>query len=165
MVRLDVIPLPVRFMYLRIRKAEKDDAEIIARNVVAMASDANGITLSPEIVLQGVNGLFEKPELGFYLVAESDGDIVGSLVVVYEWSDWRNGVHWWIHSVYVDPARRRKGIYRQMYEFLKEEARSDPRNVSLNLSVNKNNQTARMTYESLGMKESNQVVYNTPDLK
>ena len=151
-------------MDLTIRNAEKSDIDSIAKNVLAMALDGSGVELVEGIVLKGVRSIFEKPDLGFYVVAESNKKIVGSLVIVFEWSDWRNGVHWWIHSVYVDPNHRRKGIYRKMYHFEKNQSKADPHAMSVNLSVNKNNEVARKTYESLGMVESSSVIYHARDL-
>ena len=37
-------------------------------------------------------------------------------MITFEWSDWRNGVFWWIQSVYVDPAWRRQNVFRRMHE-------------------------------------------------
>lgn len=151
-------------MEITVRQATKADAQIIARNVVSMAQDGSGVILSPEVVLQGVESLFEKPELGFYVVAEKESKIIGSLVIVFEWSDWRNGVYWWIHSVYVNPEDRRKGVYAKMYQYIKEKAQNDKNVKGLNLSVNKDNKTARSAYEKLGMIESKSVIYNAIDV-
>ncbi len=148
-----------------IRRAEESDLEVIAENVMAMALESRGIVLSAESVGQAVRTLFERSEMGFYVVAESRGEIVGSLLVTFEWSDWQNGVYWWIQSVYVRPEQRRKGIYRRLYEYVRERAVADPQVVGLNLYVYKENEVARKTYEALGMRESHSLMYHTPDLR
>jgi GNAT superfamily N-acetyltransferase len=148
-----------------IRLAEKTDLEAIAENVVAMALESDGTELSAEKVTQAVEALFEKPELGFYVVAEFRGKAVGSLLVTFEWSDWHNGVYWWLQSVYVRPGQRRKGVYRRLYEYVRKRALSDPQVVGLNLYVYKENRVARGTYEALGMRESHSLIYHTPGLK
>jgi hypothetical protein len=74
-----------------IRRATRDDAQSIARFNQVMARETEGKELNPERVLAGVYGLLEKPELGFYLVATHEDRIAGSLMVTYEWSDWRCG--------------------------------------------------------------------------
>jgi GNAT superfamily N-acetyltransferase len=148
-----------------IRPAEESDLAVIAENVLAMALESRSIELSAAKVAQAANTLFEKPELGFYVVAESHGEIVGSLLVTFEWSDWHNGVYWWIQSVYVRPDQRRKGVYRRLYEYVREKALSDPQVVGLNLYVYKENKVARRAYEALGMRESRSLMYHTPDLK
>ena len=97
---------------LTIRRATVDDAETLARFNEAMAAETEDKTLDPDTVRAGVRAVFDKPEQAFYLVAERDGSIIGSLMITTEWSDWRNANFWWIQSVYVRPAARRAGIYR-----------------------------------------------------
>ena len=46
-------------------------------------------------------------------------------MITYEWSDWRNGLFWWIQSVYVAPDWRRRGVYRGLYEYVQEQAASE----------------------------------------
>ncbi len=152
-------------MEVLIRAAQADDLTIITDNVVAVALEAQEMRLRPEVVARAVRTLFERPELGFYLVAESRGEIVGSLLVSFEWSDWQNGVYWWLQSVYVRPDHRRRGVFRQLYETVRERAATDPGVVGLNLYVHKNNKTARNTYRSVGMKATDSLIYCTPDLK
>ena len=53
---------------------------------------------------------------GFYLGSEAEVGVVGTLLVTYEWSDWRNGWFWWIQSVYIDGNWRREGIYTTLFE-------------------------------------------------
>ena len=148
-----------------VRLAEKSDLDVIAENVMAMALESGGIELSAAKVAQAVRTLFRKPELGFYVVAESRGEIVGSMLVTFEWSDWYNGVYWWLQSVYVRSDHRRKGIYRHLYGHVRERALSDPQVVGLNLYVSKENNVARRTYEALGMRASHSLMYHAPDLK
>lgn len=152
-------------MVLNIRRAKESDLDVVSRNVVAMAHDGRGIELSPSVVEEAVRTLFKRPELGFYLVAESGDAIVGSLLITYEWSDWRNGVYWWIQSVYVAPDHRKQGVYGQMHRWVEQEIGKDPGAVGLNLYVYKENAPARAAYESLGMQPSNSLIYYAPDPK
>jgi ribosomal protein S18 acetylase RimI-like enzyme len=156
-MELEMIPL--------IRRAKNSDLDVIAGNVMAMALESRGIDLCPENVRQAVRALFRRSEMGFYVVAESRGDIVGSLLVTFEWSDWHNGMYWWIQSVYVRPDQRRKGMYRRLYEYVRGRAASDPQVVGLSLYVDKDNDVACRVYEALGMRESHSLMYHTPDLK
>ena len=105
--------------------------------------------------------LLRSPQYGFYVVAEhygeqeNQGEVVASLLVTYEWSDWRNGLFWWIQSVYVKPRFRRQGVYRRLYEFVKSRAAAEEPNVrGFRLYVEKENRIAQQTYERLGMTET-----------
>ena len=117
-----------------------------------MAWETEEKKLEPEIVLPAVEAVFQDPSRGQYLVAEStDALVVASLLITYEWSDWRNSNMWYIQSVYVAPNHRRKGIFGRMYrEVVQQAKKQDVRFVRL--YVETENQRAQATYESLGMK-------------
>ena len=135
-----------------IRRATRDDAQTLARFNSAMAMETEAKSLDPRRVLAGVHGLLEKPELGFYLIATHEGRVAGSLMVTYEWSDWRCGVFWWVQSVYVVPEFRRQGVYRSLYQHLKDLATQDGGVCGFRLYVEEENFRAQKTYESLGMR-------------
>lgn len=136
----------------------RDAAAIVAFNQ-AMARETEGKELSPDILSAGVEALFDRPEYGFYLVAEAEKKIVGCLMVTYEWSDWRNGLFWWIQSVYIHPDFRRRGIYRRMYEEVKRRAQQEDDVRGFRLYVEKENARAQNTYQSLGMSETHYQLY------
>ena len=152
-------------MSITIRKAQEKDIDTIAHNVLEMAFEGSQTTLSHETVSNGVKSLFKKPELGFYIVAEIEGKVVGSLVVVNEWSDWENGIRWWIHSVYVTPEYRRQGIYTDMYGYVKKEAELSNEIIGLSLFVSKDNEKAQNAYKHAGMREIDKIVYTDDDVK
>ncbi|MCE5272842.1 GNAT family N-acetyltransferase [bacterium] len=144
---------------LAIRPAVAADSALIARFNAAMAEETEGRALDRARLLAGVEGLIARPEYGFYLVAEWSGEPAACLLVTYEWSDWRNGLFWWVQSVYVSPEHRRKGIYRAMYSRVRELAQADRLVCGLRLYVETDNTAARQTYESLGMREAHYRMY------
>ena len=139
---------------IKIRKAKSADAGSIADFNIAMALETENKKLSPAKIGPGVRALFSKPEYGFYIVAEIDGAVAGSLMVTYEWSDWRNGLFWWIQSVYVRPEFRRNGVYRAMFSYIKDLAGQNPGICGCRLYVEQDNVVAQKTYKSLGMEET-----------
>ena len=144
---------------ISIRQGLTSDADRLAEFNSSMAFETEGIKLLPEVIGAGVNRLISDPNLGYYLVAESEGQIVASLMVTTEWSDWRNGLFWWIQSVYVIPEFRRKGLYRKLYEKVKELAAADPSICGFRLYVEKENTVAQRTYENVGMHETEYKMY------
>jgi ribosomal protein S18 acetylase RimI-like enzyme len=76
------------------------------------------------------------------------------MMITYEWSDWRNGVFWWIQSVYVAPAWRRQGVFRGLYRHALDQARAQGSVCGLRLYVESANEGARRTYEELGMTKT-----------
>ena len=144
---------------LRIRKAQAADADHIAAFNRAMASETEGKTLIPELIAAGVRRLLAEPALGFYAVAEHEGEVVGCLMVTNEWSDWRNGWWWWIQSVYVAPEARRSGVFRALYVHVETQARDTPGVCGLRLYVEKDNARAQATYAALGMLDARYRVF------
>ncbi len=144
---------------LLIRWAGPGDRDIIAKNNRATAKETENIELDEQTSLLGVSAVFNNPSRGFYLLAESDGVIVGQLMITYEWSDWRNGLFWWIQSVFVDPAWREKGVFSSLYGYLKEKAEEDPEVCGLRLYVFEKNDKAQKVYADLGMERPGYELY------
>ncbi|MCV2885568.1 GNAT family N-acetyltransferase [Aestuariibacter sp. AA17] len=144
---------------MQIRTALPSDQGAIVAFNQAMAEETEGKRLDENTLSQGVAKVLNDQSKGFYLVAEVDGNIAGSLMVTYEWSDWRNGTFYWIQSVYVMPEFRRKGIYKALYEQVKTLAEENADVCGYRLYVEKDNLVAQQTYVSLGMQESYYLMY------
>ncbi len=144
---------------IHIRKATPDDARGIADFNRKMALETEGAKLDPETTLAGASRLIQDRSLGFYLIAECAREIAGLLMITTEWSDWRNGVFWWIQSVYVPPRWRRKGVYRRLYEEVKNLAAENPDVCGYRLYVERENTAAQSTYRSVGMTETRYKMY------
>ena len=150
---------------VKIRIASLKDASTIAEFNKAMALETENKILNPEVLLQGVTSVLKKPELGFYVVAELNNKVVGCLMITTEWSDWRNGVFWWIQSVYIHPEHRRCGIYSKMYEHIKIIAAENSQVCGFRLYVDQENEIAQKGYVSLGMKKTNYILFEEILLK
>lgn len=148
---------------ISIRLADARDLETLVQFNQAMARETEAKELDQDVLTAGVKNLLGNNQHGFYVVAEqSDSksiEVIGSLMVTYEWSDWRNGLFWWIQSVYIKPRFRRRGIYRQLYRFVKELARREQDVRGFRLYVEKENHIAQRTYEQLGMAETHYLMY------
>lgn len=140
------------------RRAEIADAEAFVRFNQAMAWETEQLRLDAGKLLEGVTGLFQQPQYGFYVVAECDGQIAGGLMITFEWSDWRNQVFWWIQSVYVLPEFRGQGVYRSLYEGVKAMAR-EQNCCGFRLYVEHSNEAAQAVYAKLGMERSHYLMF------
>lgn len=146
-------------MDIQIRRATLADAGRIADHNQAMARETENIQLDPERLRLGVDAVLRDPAKGFYTVAEAEAQVVGQMMVTFEWSDWRNGTFWWVQSVYVEPAYRRRGVYRRLYEHVLNAAK-DRRDVcGVRLYVDKDNRTAQQVYQRLGMNSAQYAMY------
>ena len=142
-----------------IRRATLEDAQALADFNREMAKETENIELLPEVIAAGVKAMIERPQMGFYLVAEDQGELQASLMITTEWSDWRNGLLWWIQSVYVRPDYRRKGLYRLLYQQVKKLAETETGVCGFRLYVEHDNHVAQKTYEALGMQQTAYKIY------
>ena len=136
---------------IEIRPGRRKDASNIADFQIRMAKETEDFALDRPTVEKGVHAVFDDPHKGAYWIAELDGDVVGCLLTVPEWSDWRNGTVLWIHSVYVIPRARRRGVFRMMYETLKTTVEQSADLRGLRLYVEQENERAQKTYNAMGM--------------
>lgn len=146
-------------MDITIRPGLLFDIDVIADFQVKMAWETEKMKLDPPVVNKGVAAVFDDPSKGKYWLAEVKGEVVGCLLTVPEWSDWRNGTVLWIHSVYVKPDFRKHGVYRKLYSHLKEMVQTSTDLRGLRLYVDKTNGPAQKVYESLGMSGEHYHLY------
>ena len=138
-------------MSVTIRSARPSDAPVIVEFNVRLARETEEKQLDPAILASGVAAVLADASRGRYFVAERDDEVVGQLMITYEWSDWRNGWIWWLQSVYVHPEFRRQGVFRALFEKLRSEAEADPGVVGLRLYVEEHNTRAHATYRSFDL--------------
>jgi len=136
---------------IHVRQAEASDRDTIVEFQVRLAKESEGLDLDRAKVTQGVQAVFDRPNLGMYWVAQSGDLVVACLLTIPEWSDWRNGTVVWIHSLYVLPEFRHKGIFRAMIENLRSQVRASKDLIGLRLYVDKRNTAAQQVYKRLGM--------------
>lgn len=145
--------------HINVRRAERRDAAHIVGFQQSMALETEGKALGESLISAGVDAVFADPDKGFYLVAETGGAVVGSLMITYEWSDWRNATFWWIQSVFVDADYRRRGVYTAMHDHVLTQARESDDICGVRLYVERSNHVAQQTYKSLGMAHSHYDLY------
>jgi len=148
---------------LRIRPAHASDTALLARWAAAMAWETEHKALDPDTVRAGIAAGIADPARARYFVAmdeslaagrETIAAAVGTLMLTREWSDWRNGEWWWIQSVYVDEAHRRRGVFSALYRHVAALARATDGVIGLRLYVERGNAAAQRTYAALGMVDA-----------
>mgnify|MGYP001234382428 FL=1 len=141
-------------MNLIIRKASNNDINTIVTFNYLMAKETETILLDKNIVKLGVKSVITDPSKAQYWIAENNNEIIGQLMVTYEWSDWRNGDMWWISSVYVTENFRRRGVFSALYKHIEHMAKENLGCCGIRLYIEKHNERAQKTYLSLGMNDS-----------
>lgn len=136
------------------------DHSFIVEAQLKMALETENLSLDPSTVEKGVLAVLQDEHKGQYYVFKGDDlKTYGCLLTIPEWSDWRNGKVLWIHSVYVSEEARGNGIYKKMYEFLKEKVLEDKNLRGLRLYVDKTNLRAEKVYQKCGMSNEHYSLY------
>ena len=148
---------------LVIRTASHPDLDTLVQFSAAMAMETEGRQLDLDRLRRGTLAVLECTRHGFYLVAElataDTRQVIGQLLITYEWSDWRNADFWWIQSVYVHPDWRRNGVYRRMHRSIVERARGRTDVCGVRLYVERENRAAHTVYARVGLLPSKYDVF------
>ena len=144
---------------ISIREGSISDTPTIAKFQTQMALETESKILKESTIRQGVESVLKCPNKGFYIIAETDSQIIGSLLVTFEWSDWRNGWFFWIQSVFVDAKYRRQGVYRVMHSEVIRRTKASGNCCGIRLYVEKDNRNAQKVYKTLGMYETDYYLY------
>lgn len=136
---------------ITIRASKPEEYAVIVQFQCLMAKETENLILSDQEVSKGVQHILNNPELGQYIVAEYQKDIVACLLIQFEWSDWRNKTVIWLHSLYVKNEYRQSGIFKKMYDFIKAMVNNDMRYAGIRLFVDKTNTNAQKAYWAVGM--------------
>lgn len=142
-----------------IRKANINDVNKIAEYNYNLAFETEDKKLNMEVLIKGVSALLEDKNKGVYHVCEIDGKVVGQIMYTFEWSDWRDGTFLWVQSVYVDKKHRGKGVFRALYNYVKNICDNDEKICGIRLYVERENYIAQKTYRNLGMEECSYYMY------
>ena len=147
---------------INIREANKGDLTILVQNNQALAEETEALLLDKDLLREGIEQALKRVEC-HYFVAVVGEKVVGQTMITYEWSDWRNGIIWWIQSVYVLSAHRKQGIFRVLFKHIENLAKVNPQVKALRLYVMHNNNAGQDTYQSLGMNDSGYIVFEKED--
>src|SRR5262245_10744529 len=118
-------------MPLVIRPATPADIPVMIEYNCCLARETEHKELDPAVLEAGVRAALADPNKGPYFLADLDGEVVGQMQITYEFSDWRNGWIWWIQGVYVRADARGRGVFRALFEHVREAARRDPKVIPL----------------------------------
>jgi ribosomal protein S18 acetylase RimI-like enzyme len=143
-----------------VRDAHKKDINSIVEFQINMAEETENLILHEDVITPGVEAVFDDHNKGRYFVAEYEDDIAGSLLITYEWSDWRNGMVLWIQSVYVKTEYRGKAIFKAFYKHIQKIMNDNPEEYKgIRLYVDKTNIGAQKVYDAVGMNGNHYQMY------
>lgn len=144
---------------ITVRRATMSDLDALATFNLGIALETEGRRLDPDVLRAGLTRVLVDPSLGFYTVAETGGAVVGCTLITFEWSDWRNGMIWWIQSVYVASHARGNGVFSAIHRRLDEESRSTPGVLGFRLYVEEDNHRAQEVYRRRGLDRTRYIIF------
>lgn len=147
------------FPKVYIRNAISSDISTIVEYNLALAKETENRQISEEVLKLGIVNALKRNDC-HYFVAEVKGKVIGQTMITNEWSDWKNGVIWWLQSVYVTPEYRKKSVFKRIFQYVETLGKRDPLVKGLRLYVMKNNQLAQVVYRKLGIDDSSYIVYD-----
>ncbi|HQL57805.1 MAG TPA: GNAT family N-acetyltransferase [Myxococcota bacterium] len=143
-----------------LEKAQLKDLDTIISFNRSMAKETEGKDLDLQTATSGVKAVLSDPNRGFYLIVRDELDnLVGQLMVTFEWSDWRSGWFWWIQSVYVRLDSRNRGVYAALHCKVLEMAKEQKDVVGLRLYVDSDNHVAQAAYQALEMEQTRYLLF------
>ena len=149
-------------MSIVVRAATRADLDHIVDYNFRLARETENKTLERSTLARGVEAVLDDAALGRYFVAQTGGSApAGQLLITYEWSDWRNGMFWWLQSVYVAPEHRRSGVFSALYAHVLAAAREATNVCGIRLYVERENCRAASTYRALGFRDAGYQVMET----
>lgn len=139
---------------MKVRPAVSVDIKKIVEFQLSMAKESESTDLNEKLLLRGVTAVLNDSQKARYFVAEENKKLIGCFMVTAEWSDWRAGYFIWLQSVYVLPEFRKKGVFTDMYEYLKTIIEENVDYCGIRLYVDDDNDIAKKSYLKLGMADS-----------
>jgi GNAT superfamily N-acetyltransferase len=112
------------------------------------------MVLEHRTVVSAMDRLLRDPSRGFYLLVRCEGRVLGQCMITSEFSDWKDGVYWWVQSVYVNAQDRRKGVLRALLEHIRRLAKEQGDVFGIRLYVDRDNKNAIEAYRRLGLPVS-----------
>ncbi len=142
-----------------VRPARPEDQPILVEFNARLAEETEDKILDRDCLSRGVRDVLQDPSKGRYFVVEDEGQVVAGLMIVTEYSDWRNGYFWWIHSVYTAPEARGRGHYSRLHGHVRRAALAEGNVRGLRLYVEHNNDRAQEVYSRRGMSRTGYLVF------
>ena len=143
-----------------IRLARIEDARKLAE-FCELLRESLEMSVQQEKLLPGVSAPIKDLSKGMYLVATEvhKSELIGCLMITYEWDPGNNAFTWWIQEVFVDSNWRRKGVFQALYKHTIKMAKDKGNVCTIKIHVNDDNLNAQKTYIRMGMKDTSNFMY------
>ena len=98
--------------------ATMEDWDMIQNLITLNCSDPNGV-ITEENYKTCAQHVLSDVDWGFFILAQDSEGPKGMMYFTYEWSDWRNGVFFWLQNTYCK-EKDSEETFKAMLGFLEE---------------------------------------------
>ena len=144
-----------------LRDATPSDIDSIVGFTVREALEAEGLDVDTTAVRRGVSAAFGDQPVARYFVAENAGQVVASISVVMEWSNFRGGNYWWIQSLFIVPEHRGTGLVHLLLDHIARVAQAAGA-LDLRLYAHSANERATQAYRRCGFTTAPYIMMTRP---
>jgi len=87
--------------------------KLVEDNAILLGEKTENFAFAADYILKDI-------KYGFFIYAydKTTSAPLGFMLFTYEWSDWRDGLFFWLQSVHVAESHRQSGIFKKMAAFL-----------------------------------------------
>jgi len=145
---------------MKIQRASAEDKLEIAR-LLKVQLEEHHVEIAEKDLLAGIEGVFERPERGFFLVAIEQGRCVGVAYVSFIWALEHGGHSAWLEELYLEPASRGHGHGQELLEAVISECQSQGCS-AIDLEIDADHERVRSLYARngfIGLPRSRNVRY------
>ena len=112
---------------ISVRKAVPADLDTLFQ--LYIENGGGKIGQKRDLLWNGLRKLTSSPELGFHILAEAEGRVVGMLRICFEWSPYRDGTFWWVENVYVRTGLAEEGRVQRHAQVYPQRSGRRPRDL------------------------------------
>lgn len=143
---------------IEIKEADISALDYLTQANIDLALETENLILDPAIVRPGTQAVLEDPKLGVYFLAIHKNEIIGSMLITKEWSDWRNNNNAWIQSLFVQKPYRSQGVFKQLFKHLENLCNKGVFS-GIRLYADKDNKKAIKVYQDLGLNDDHYIFF------
>ena len=137
-------------MSVRAWRADRDEAETVARLLVAFRDNFGRDWPSANAFLAGVEKLIDTNDTEFLLAApHDDSPPTGVAQIRFRWGIWHASTDCWLEDLFVEESSRRQGVAEALVELAVERA-TERGCRRIELDVSEANAAGLALYEKLG---------------
>ncbi len=145
---------------VQIRVATAADREALIALLLAQLRE-HEIPLSDAGAARAIDGVLHQPELGRLLIATFEGKAIGLAALSFIWTYEYGGRAVWLDELYVEPARRDRGIGTMLLQAAYRVA-ADSGAVVMDLEVEASHRRVEGLYEREGFVRLNRARWSRP---